>query len=154
MSEYTATITWERSSDNKFIDGRYSRGHTWSFDCGISVPASSSPHVVPLPYSIEENVDPEEAFIAAISSCHMLTFLSIAAKKHFIVDRYVDEVSGVMERNAEGRCAITKVALRPDVKFSGEVLPTIGEIEEMHHEAHEECFIANSVKTQILTEIG
>ena len=154
MSEYTATIKWERPSDSRFIDGKYTRGHTWWFDCGITVPASSSPHVVPLPYSVEENVDPEEAFIAAISSCHMLSFLSIAAKRRFIVDMYVDDVSGLMERTAEGKYAITKVTLRPVVRFSGSEPPTADQIREMHHEAHEECFIANSVKTNISIDSG
>ena len=154
MSEYTATIKWERSSDSKFTDGKYSRGHIWRFDGGVVVPASSSPRVVPLPYSKEENVDPEEAYIAAISSCHMLTFLSIAAKRHFTVDEYVDNAAGVMERNPEGRYAITRVRLRPHVQFSGGELPTADQIEEMHHAAHAECFIANSVKTQIVTELG
>ncbi len=152
MSEYTATIAWARSADSRFTDGRYSRGHSWKFDCGITIPASSSPHVVPLPYSIEENVDPEEAFIAAISSCHMLSFLSIAAGKKFIVDEYVDNVTGVLAKNAEGKYAMTRVTLRPKARFSGEQIPTSGQIALMHHEAHRECFIANSVKTEIVTK--
>lgn len=153
MSEYTASIKWTRLKDEKFTDKKYSRGHTWEFDGGVRVPASSSPHAVPLPYSIEENVDPEEALIAAISSCHMLAFLYVAAKRNFVVDEYTDNVSGLMEKNSEGKYAVTKATLRPKIKFSGAEQPTRQQLEEMHHQAHEECYIANSVKTKITTEI-
>ena len=152
MSEYTATIKWQRDGQD-FLGNRYSRGHTWEFDGGVEVPASSSPHVVPVPMSVAENVDPEEAFVASLSSCHMLWFLAIAAKRKFIVDSYVDEAVGVMEKNADSRFAITKVSLRPQISFSGDIEPTRGELENMHHEAHERCFIANSVKTQVETVI-
>jgi organic hydroperoxide reductase OsmC/OhrA len=148
MSEYVVTVRWQRG-DQPFIDDKYRRGHTWTFDGGIEVPASSSPHVVPLPYSRAEAVDPEEAFVAALSSCHMLWFLSIAARHRFRVDSYVDEATGRMGRNARGKLAMTQVTLRPDVVFGGERVPTKDEVAAMHHEAHDECFIANSVTTDV-----
>ncbi|MEA4907901.1 MAG: peroxiredoxin [Chloroflexi bacterium] len=151
MSEYTVTIQWERGGD-RFTDKRYSRRHTWSFDCGLDLAASSSPHVVPLPYSDPGAVDPEEAFIAALSSCHMLSFLYVAARQGWCVDRYTDQASGVLEPNPAGRMAVTRVTLRPAVAFSGQRLPGPDEIQAMHAAAHEECYIANSVKTEVRCE--
>jgi organic hydroperoxide reductase OsmC/OhrA len=151
MSTYSVIIRWGRG-DQPFTDNRYSRGHTWEFDGGIAVPASSSPHAVPLPYSRANAVDPEEAFVASLSSCHMLWFLSIAAKRRFCVDSYVDNAAGVMARNALGKLAMTRVTLRPKVVFVGNPLPAPSEIEAMHHTAHAECFIANSVKTEVHCE--
>jgi len=153
MSEYTAAIRWTRSEDECFTDNQYSRGHTWEFDGGVIVPASSSPHVVPLPYSVEANVDPEEAFIAALSSCHMLVFLSIAAKRKYIIESYVDNAVGIMGKDGDGKTSVTKVRLRPHILFSGERQPTMEQLEKMHHLSHENCFIANSVKTEVTTEI-
>ena len=153
MSEYYAKIVWNRGSDENYIDNKYSRGHEWSFDGGVTVPASSSPHVVPLPYSVEANVDPEEAFVASLSSCHMLFFLSIAAKRKFIIDGYIDNAIGVMEKDSDGKISMTKVTLRPEVNFSGDRQPSIEQLEKMHHQSHEQCFIANSVKTEVVTEI-
>ncbi len=153
MSEYSAKINWSRASDENYIDNKYSRGHEWIFDGGTTVQASSSPHVVPLPYSVEANVDPEEAFIASLSSCHMLFFLSIAAKRKYVVDSYVDDAVGIMEKDSDGNISMTKVTLRPHVQFSGDKEPTMAQLEKMHHQAHEQCFIANSVKTQVVTEI-
>ena len=144
-------VRWSRG-EAIFTDNRYSRGHTWHFDGGVEVPASSSPHVVRVPYSVAAAVDPEEAFVAAISSCHMLWFLSLAADAGFRVDKYLDEAVGVMGRNAAGKTAVTRVTLQPRVTFSGEKLPTRARIDELHHKAHEECFIANSVTTEILCE--
>src|SRR5512140_487653 len=118
MSHYTSVIRWERGAQ-PFLDHRYSRGHVWRFDGGTEVPASSSPSVVPLPLSRADAVDPEEAFVASLASCHMLWFLSIAAKRKYIVDAYEDQAEGVMEKNAEGRLAMTKITLRPLVVFSG-----------------------------------
>ncbi|MEM9599034.1 MAG: OsmC family protein, partial [Acidobacteriota bacterium] len=115
MSEYLAEVRWIRGDDEPYTDNRYSRGHEWRFDGGVTVPASASPHVVPLPYSVEANVDPEEAFVAALSSCHMLFFLSIAAKKRFVVDRYVDRAVGQMERGDDGKVSMTRVTLRPEI---------------------------------------
>jgi len=151
MSEYVATIEWRRDGA-VFTDNKYSRGHRWFFDGGIEVPASSSPHSVRLPFSVEHAVDPEEALVAALSSCHMLTFLYLAAKKKFLIESYRDEAVGIMEKNEMGRLAITRVTLRPEIKFGGDVTPTADELEELHHDAHEGCYIANSVKTDVRVE--
>ncbi|MEZ9892353.1 OsmC family protein [Vibrio lentus] len=152
MSEYSAVIRWARGDDEAFSDNQYSRGHTWEFDGGVTVPASSSPHVVPLPFSVEANVDPEEAFIAALSSCHMLTFLGIAAKQKYVIDSYVDDAVGLLEEDESGRSSVTKVTLRPDIVFSGSKIPTAKQLDKLHHLAHKNCFIANSVKTEIVVE--
>lgn len=151
MGEYTAVIQWKRAGAT-FTDNRYSRKHLWRFDGGIEVPASSAPHVVPPPMSVVAAVDPEEAFVASLSSCHMLWFLSIAAKRGFVVENYHDEPIGVMARNSTGRMAMTLVTLRPAVEFSGERLPAPDDIITLHHEAHEQCFIANSVQTEVRCE--
>ena|ERR1700761_6045447 len=148
---YDVQVRWSRG-DAVFTDNRYSRAHTWHFDGGIEVPASSSPHVVRLPLSSAEAVDPEEAFVASISSCHMLWFLSIAAAAGYCVDRYVDKAAGVMGKNSAGKTAVTRVTLHPSVTFSGARIPTSAEIVELHHKAHDECFIANSVTTDIRCE--
>jgi organic hydroperoxide reductase OsmC/OhrA len=153
MSVYRATISWYRNDQEDFLQSQYSREHEWSFDGGRVIPASSSPHVVPLPYSIEANVDPEEAFVASLSSCHMLFFLSIAAKKRFIVDSYIDTAVGTMERDTNGKLSITKVKLRPIIVFSGGKQPTIEQLTKMHQQSHEQCYIANSVKSEVVTEI-
>ncbi len=152
MSNYTATIRWHNSEGSTFLNNRYSRGHIWEFDGGITVPASSSPQVVPLPMSVESAIDPEEAFIASVSSCHMLWFLSLAAKRGYIIETYIDQARGTMSKTAEGKLAITVITLFPEAIFSGEKMPTRSEIENLHHAAHESCFIANSVKTEIRCE--
>jgi len=151
VAEHTVTVHWQRRNQ-LFTDNRYSRGHTWAFDGGVEVPASSSPHVLPSPYSDPSAVDPEEAFVASISSCHMLWFLSLAAKRGFCVDSYADDAVGIMEKDQSGRFAMTRVTLRPQAIFSGDRLPTQAELQSLHHEAHEQCFIANSVKTEIHCE--
>jgi organic hydroperoxide reductase OsmC/OhrA len=151
MSRYTAEVLWLREEQD-FLDNRYSRRHVLRFDGGLEVPGSSSPHIVSLPMSDASAVDPEEAFIASLSSCHMLWFLSIAAKQKFRVDRYFDAAVGTMEENSEGKMAMTVVTLRPEVHFSGRLLPTRKQISQMHDEAHEQCFIANSVKTEVRCE--
>lgn len=148
MSEYVATVEWQRNGA-KFTDNRYSRAHSWRFDGGVTVPASSSPHAVPAPLSDPNGVDPEEAFVAAVSSCHMLWVLSLAAKEGFVVDRYSDNAVGFMEKNAQGKLAITRIVLRPKISFSGELKPSSGDVDALHHEAHDRCFIANSVRTEI-----
>ena len=148
MSEYYATVVWERNGQT-FTDNKYSRAHRWEFDGGAIVAASPSPHVVPAPMSVAENVDPEEAYVAAISSCHMLFFLSVAATRGFTVDQYVDEAVGVMDKNQEGRMAMVKVTLDPAIQFSGDRRPTREDVQKIHHRAHQMCFIANSVKTEI-----
>jgi organic hydroperoxide reductase OsmC/OhrA len=144
---YTATIEWTRG-DAPFADRRYSRAHVWRFDGGAVVRGSSSPHVVPLPYSDAAAVDPEEAFVASLSSCHMLWFLSIAQERGFVVDAYVDEASGTMARNAEGKLAMTEVVLRPRVRFHG-TPPEAAAHAAMHRKAHDACFIASSVRTHV-----
>ncbi len=151
MSSYTAAISWLRG-EQPFVDGKYSRRHAWRFDGGVEVPASSSPHAVRAPYSDPRAVDPEEAFVASLSSCHMLWFLSIAAGRGFRIDSYVDDAVGTMAKNAAGKHAMTRVVLRPRVIFSGDRLPDRAEIDAMHHEAHAECFIANSVLTEVVCE--
>ena len=148
--EYTATIRWTLQEGETFSDNRYSRAHRWSFDGGVDVMASASPLVVPLPFSREDAVDPEEAFVAAVSSCHMLTFLAIAAKKRFVVDSYEDRALGVMTPSAQGKLFVSKVTLDPRIEFSGDKVPTPDQVADMHHLAHKECFIANSVLTEIV----
>lgn len=145
--QYTAEIIWERGNQ-AFLDNRYSRQHRLKFD-GVEVVGSSSPLVVPLPFSEPQALDPEEAFVSAISSCHMLWFLSIAAKHGFIVDHYHDTAVGVMTLNEQKKYWVSAVNLQPKIEFSGAKTPTSEELEQLHHEAHEECFIANSVKTKI-----
>lgn len=152
MSSYSAVISWARG-DARFTDNRYSRAHRWSFDGGAEVHASSSPHVVPLPYSDATGVDPEEAFVASLSSCHMLWFLSIAAKRGWVVDGYRDEAVGTMEKDERGRLWMSRVVLRPAVTFVGERPMRDAEL-AAHHEAHEECFIANSVRTAVSVELS
>jgi organic hydroperoxide reductase OsmC/OhrA len=151
MASYSSEVVWKRGTQ-VFADNKYSRKHVWRFDGGAEISASSSPHVVPLPYSAEDAIDPEEAFVASLSSCHMLWFLSIAAKRGFVVDEYRDEALGVMKKNDAGKLAMTEVVLRPVVKFSGSRIPDASQIHSLHHDAHKECFIANSVKTEVRCE--
>ena len=151
MSHYSAEVLWVRG-EGDFLGNRYSRRHLLRFDGGLEVPGSSSPHFVPLPMSDASALDPEEAFVASLSSCHMLWFLSIAAKHQFCADRYFDAASGVMAKNSEGKIAMTVVTLRPEVIFSGERLPTRAELDQLHHAAHASCYIANSVRTDVRCE--
>ena len=151
MSRYQAVIEWSRAGA-RFTDNRYSRGHRWLFDGGVEVPASASPQVVPLPMSVAGAVDPEEAFVASLSSCHMLFFLSLAAKQAFVVDDYRDEAVGQMAHDAGGKLAMTRVTLHPVVRYGGEKRPSIAEEDALHHAAHEECFIARSVRTVVTCE--
>ncbi len=145
MAEYRVTVEWQCDGQD-FLDDNYSRSHTWEFDGGLRVPASASPQIVPPPKSVAENVDPEEAFVASLSSCHMLFFLSIARHKGYMVDKYTDCAIGHMAKNDQGRMAMMKVV------FSGGSRPTTEQIDEIHQQSHEQCFIANSVKTEIITE--
>ncbi len=147
MSCYFATVKW-KTDGNDFVKRKYSRLHEWSFDGGALIQASASPQVVPLPYSDESAVDPEEAFVAAISSCHMLFFLDYASREKITVTSYEDQASGVMEKNQQGLIVMTKVILNPQVEFADET-PTKETLEKLHHRAHESCFLANSVKTEI-----
>ena len=151
MAEYCAHLLWLRGEQD-FLGNRYSRRHLLCFDGGFEMPASSSPHVVPVPMSDPAAVDPEEAFVASLASCHMLWFLSIAARCGFCVDRYADSPVGVMARNDAGKLAMTVVTLRPEVAFSGDHRPEREEVERMHEQAHAECFIANSVKSELRCE--
>ncbi|HEX2530856.1 MAG TPA: OsmC family protein [Burkholderiaceae bacterium] len=151
MHTYEATVSWHRD-EAQFVDNRYSRAHEWAFDGGLRIPASSSPLSVPLPMSVAANVDPEEALVAATSSCHMLFFLSIAARHGFVIDSYIDRAIAVMEKNGEGKIAITRITLRPQIVFSGEHRPAPAELDTMHHEAHERCYIANSLKSEVAVE--
>jgi organic hydroperoxide reductase OsmC/OhrA len=151
MHKYEATISWKRD-DQKFSDNRYSRAHEWTFDGGARIAASSSPLSVPEPMSVAANVDPEEALVAATSSCHMLFFLYIAGKRGLIVDSYVDRAFGVMEKNSAGKVAITRIILRPEIGFAGEHRPTANELDAIHHESHDQCFIANSIKAEVIIE--
>ncbi|MCG8275981.1 OsmC family protein [Stenotrophomonas sp. NLF4-10] len=149
MTIHSAKIHWQLKDGESFADNRYSRAHIWSFDGGTVVPASSSPAVVPIPMSSADAIDPEEALVASLSSCHMLWFLSVAAKRGFTVINYMDKPRGTMGRNAVGKLAMIRVDLAPAAEFSGEKYPTAEEIEAMHHIAHESCFIANSVTADV-----
>jgi organic hydroperoxide reductase OsmC/OhrA len=153
MTEHRAHIRWRRAGPD-FANGRYSREHTWSFDGGLTVPASPSPSAVPAPYSNPAHVDPEEAFVAAIASCHMLTFLWLAATAGYCADRYDDEAVGMMTRNERGVPWVSAVTLRPRIAWSGARLPGPADLERLHREAHEQCFIANSVRTDIRVQAG
>lgn len=147
MSEYFATVEWKRHSQD-FLSRKYSRAHEWAFEGGVVVPASSSPHIVPVPMSIADNIDPEEAFVASISSCHMLFFLDFASRKKIIVDQYTDRAVGTLAIGANGKQMMTEVVLKPDVTFVGE-RPSPEVLQKLHHQSHEACFIANSVLTHV-----
>ena len=149
--QYTSKILWNRNGA-LFSDNRYSRKHLWQFDGGVEVPASSSPQVVRLPLSEAAAVDPEEAFVASLASCHMLWFLDIAARGGFIIDSYVDDAVGTLAKNSDGKFAMTIVTLKPHVIFSGDKRPSHEDIQHMHHKAHDECFIATSVKSEVRCE--
>ncbi len=152
MSLYTAKITWKNDSAESFEKNRYTRGHLWSFDGGVTVPASSSPHAVRVPYSVEAAVDPEEALVAAASSCHMLSFLWVISKNGFIAESYEDNAVGEMTANDEGKQWISKITLDPQISWSGDKVPTGEELAHMHHEAHEICYIANSIKSEVVVK--
>ena len=149
---YAAEVLWQREAGEAFTDNRYSRRHRLRFDGGVEVPGSASPSVVPLPMSDAAAVDPEEAFVASLAACHMLWFLSLAAQQGWVVDRYRDAAEGVMTKNAAGKLWISTVTLRPEVVFAGARQPSRDEVLQLHHQAHEECFIANSVKSEVRCE--
>ena len=148
---YRASVKWTRGGAT-FTDRRYSRGHTWTFDGGITVPASSSPLSVRLPYSVAEAVDPEEGFVAALASCHMLWFLDVAANKGYVVEDYADDAVGEMTKNERGKLWVSKVILSPAITFAGDKRPSPEQLAELHHLAHEECYIANSVKSEVVVQ--
>ena len=151
MSEHTAVVSWNRNGE-KFVDNRYSRGHRWQFDGGVEVPASASPHVVPLSLCVANAVDPEEAFVASLSSCHMLWFLNLAAERGFLVESYRDEALGDMIEDESGKLWMATVTLRPEVRFGGAEPPGRIDEAELHQEAHERCYLARSVKTEVRCE--
>lgn len=151
MTHHTVQVEWDRQG-SLFTDHRYSRAHQWRFDGGAVVPASSSPQVVRLPFSDPAGVDPEEAYVAALSSCHMLWFLDLAARAGLTVDHYRDAAEGEMARNAQGQAWVARVTLRPSVRWSGEHLPDAAAVRALHHAAHAECFLANSVRTEVVVE--
>ena len=151
MSDHRATIRWQFAGGD-FLKGRYSREHTWTFDGGATVPASPSPSIVPKPFSNPESVDPEEAFVASISSCHLLTFLYLASKAGFEIQSYEDEAVGTMSKNENGVPWVSAVVLKPRIVYVGEKRPSSADEDRLHHDAHEQCFIANSVKTDIKVE--
>jgi organic hydroperoxide reductase OsmC/OhrA len=150
MSHHQARVCWQRSPSEAFIDLRYSRAHRWLFDDGAAVAASSSPASVPLPYSKAVNVDPEEALVAAVSSCHMLFFLSFAAEDKFIVDAYDDRATATMARDARGKMSITSIRLAPSIIFLGPKAPLETDVARWHQLAHEDCYLANSVRADIV----
>jgi len=153
MSEHRATISWKCTSPD-FVKGRYSREHTWTFDGGTVVPASPSPSVVPIPWSNPAHVDPEEAYVAAISSCHMLTFLYLAGKEGFHIDSYDDEAVGSMAKNERGVPWVSLVTLHPAIEYGGAKRPSADDEARLHHAAHEQCFIAQSIKTEVVVQRG
>jgi organic hydroperoxide reductase OsmC/OhrA len=153
MAEHKAMIRWASSEDGEaFLKGRFSRAHTGTFDGGLTMPASAAPSVIPAPFSDPAGVDPEEAYVAAIASCHMMSFLYVAMRAGFVVERYEDDAVGAMRKNERGAIWVGAVTLRPRIDFGAGTRPTPAEVEQLHHRAHEQCFIANSVKTEITVE--
>jgi len=153
VAEHEAMIRWASSGDGEaFLKGRFSRAHTWTFDGGLTVPASAAPSVIPAPFSDPAGVDPEEAYVAAIASCHMMSFLYVAMRAGFVVERYEDDAVGVMRKNEHGAIWMGAVTLRPRIVYGGSRRPTSAEMDRLHHQAHEQCFIASSVKTEITVE--
>jgi organic hydroperoxide reductase OsmC/OhrA len=153
VSAHQAIISWKRTSPD-FLNGNYSREHTWSFDGGVTVPASPSPSVVAVPYSNPAHVDPEEAFVAAVASCHMLTYLYLASRQGFQVDSYDDESFGQMTKNEKGIPWVSSIKLNPKIAYSGDKLPSAADEQQLHHLAHEQCFISNSIKTEVTVGIA
>jgi organic hydroperoxide reductase OsmC/OhrA len=150
MASYNATVRWLRGNA-EFAKQQYTRGHTWHFDEGLTVPASASPHVVKAPWAVAAAVDPEEALVAALASCHMLFFLSDASRAGFIVEKYEDAAEGLMAKDAEGRMAVTVITLRPQVTFSA-TGPTAEQFAKLHDGAHAQCYIANSIRSDVRIE--
>jgi organic hydroperoxide reductase OsmC/OhrA len=151
MSTYTATIRWTRDPDTDFARGQYSRAHRWEFDGGISLVASASPHIVPAPWSSADAVDPEEAFVASLASCHMLFFVDLARRAGLVIDSYTDEAEGTLEKRDDGKMWMSQVIMRPKIDWGGDA-PDEATIADLHHRAHDACFIANSVTTKVTVE--
>ena len=153
MSEHRATVRWEQAG-GPFAKRQYSRAHTWSFDGGVTVPAAASPHAVPIQFTDASAVDPEEAYIAAIASCHLLSFLPLAALAGFEVLRYEDEAVGRMAKNERGQYWVAEVELAPRITWAEGKAPDAAREAELHHRAHDDCYIANSVRTEIRVRAG
>jgi organic hydroperoxide reductase OsmC/OhrA len=151
MSTYAATIRWSRDPSTDFAKGQYSRAHEWAFDGGLTVPASPSPDIVPAPWNDPAGVDPEEAFVASLASCHMLFFVDFARRGGLVIDAYVDDAEGVLEKRPDGKMAMTRVTLHPRVTWTDQP-PDDAAIADLHHRAHDACFIANSVTTEVVIE--
>ena len=151
MSTHQATIRWFASPGEDFAKGQYSRAHSWNFDGLTNVSASASPHVIPMPWANPDAIDPEEAFVASVASCHMLFFLDFARRSGLVVTGYEDEAEGEMHKGSDGRTRITRIALRPRIVFAGEE-PDQAVIDELHHKSHEACFIANSITSEVVIE--
>ena len=151
MSTYTATIRWSRDPETDFARGQYSRAHSWSFDGGITLAASASPHIVPAPWSNADAVDPEEAFVASLASCHILFFVDFARRAGLVINSYVDVAEGVLEKRDDGKMWMSQVTLRPKIAWGGDA-PDEATIADLHHRAHDACFIANSVTTEVRVE--
>ena len=151
MATHTATVRWSASPGEDYAKGQYSRAHEWRFDGGAAVRASASPHIVPAPWSDAAGVDPEEAFVASLSSCHMLFFVDFARRGGFVIDEYVDEAEGILERRHDGKMWMSRVTLRPRVTWAGGG-PNEAALADLHHHAHDACFIANSVTTEVIVE--
>jgi organic hydroperoxide reductase OsmC/OhrA len=152
MSTYTATIRWSRNGAEGFTKGQYSRAHEWVFDGGLTIPAGPSPHIVPDPWGNPAGIDPEEAFVASLSSCHMLFFVDLARRAGFVVDAYVDEAEGELDKREDGKMWMSRVTLRPRVTWGGDKRPSEADIADLNHRAHDACFIANSVTTEVVVE--
>jgi organic hydroperoxide reductase OsmC/OhrA len=154
MSSYTATVRWNRgdATAEAFAKGQYSRAHEWVFNGRLTVPASPSPHIVPAPWNDPNGVDPEEAFVASLSSCHMLFFVDFARRAGFVLDSYVDQAEGVLHKRDDGRMWMSRVTLRPRLTWGGDRKPDDAAIADLHHRAHEACFIANSVTTEVTVQ--
>ena len=151
MATYNAKITWASDSPDTFAQNKYTRGHVWEFDGGVRVPASSSPHAVRVPFSVEAAVDPEEALVASAASCHMLTFLWLAAKAGFNIASYADNAVGEMAAMEDGRQWLAKITRDPQIEWLGNA-PTAQQLADLHHRAHEQCYIANSIKSEIVVK--
>lgn len=151
MATHHATIRWFASPGEDYAKGQYSRAHSWSFDGGAIVPASASPHIVPMPWADPDAIDPEEAFVASAASCHMLFFLDFARRAGLVVTGYEDEAEGEMHKGSDGKVRITRIALRPKIMFGGGG-PDQAVLDDLHHKAHEACFIANSITSEIVIE--
>ena len=151
MAKHLATIRWYASPGENYAKGQYSRAHSWTFDGGAIVPASASPHIVPMPWADPDAVDPEEAFVASAASCHMLFVLDFARQAGLVVTGYEDEAEGEMHKGSDGKVRITRIALRPRIVFAGEE-PEQAVIDELHHKSHEACFIANSITSEVVVE--